>query len=137
MAFPVNFYACKTDPNSIECKRTTKFFRDLLEAQYLARFLNRPVFPPPFSPPDLGGVAADPSPQPSIAATIESQNNLLSELLMNALDPTPQTNMPTLVREIQSSGIQLEVVKSLLQQFETAIVVLKEEEKRLKADCCC
>ena len=136
MPFPVDFFACRNDPNSDECERTRRFFSDLLEAQYLSKLLNSPKFHRPFPLPDPGPFSNDPTPQPYISTLFENQGNLLGELLMHALDPVPETNMPSLIKEIKDSGVQLEVVRDLIQKFEKSITILKEEAEKLEKHCC-
>ena len=123
MAFPVNFYACTIAPNSDECRKAKRFFRELLEAMYLARYLPRLPIPRPL--PDPPPFFRDPSPQPS---TNPFQHVLTAELLVHALkDPTPTPMLAAL----KESKLQYEVVNDLIQQFELAIKGLKQELKEL------
>lgn len=134
MPFPVNLFACSSDPNSEECKTAKQFFRNLLESIYLTRFIKYPpvgVRPPPGPSPFGGGPQPEP---PTISSIIANQNFLIGELLTHALgDPNPQPNRPSLISEIRRSGIQIEVVKGLIKQFENATEALKKELKIIES----
>jgi len=133
MPFPVDLFACKTDPNSEECKASEKFFRDLLEAAYLARFIKHPSIRLPVPLPDPSPFEGGPQPEPpTISSIIANQNFLIGELLAHALsNPNPQPSSPSLIGDIKRSGVQLEVVNDLIKQFETATEALKEEAEIL------
>lgn len=126
MPFPVDFYACVNNPGSRDCAEARAFFRELLEAMYLARFISPPKPFPPLPGPFFG----DLSPQPSVSAVIGHQNVLISELLVNALrDPTPTP----MIESLQQSGIQREVAKTLLGRFSLAVKALEKEIEELDA----
>ena len=123
MAFPVNPFACSIDPNSDECRESKRFFRDLLQAMYIARYL--PKLPIPRPIPDPPPFLRDPTPQPSLEAF---HNVVTAELLVHALqDPTPTP----MLKAIKESNLQYDVAKDLLQQFELATKGRKEELKQL------
>lgn len=123
MPFPVNPFACSINPSSDECHESKKFFRDLLEAMYLARYLPRLRIPRPL--PDPSPFFNDPSPQPSLDAF---HHVVSAELLVHALkDPTPTP----MLQALKESNVQYEVAKDLLQQFELASKHLKQELKQL------
>lgn len=114
--------------------RDKDFFKELLEAQYLAKFIKRlklrtPLPPLPF--PDPGPFGGEPQPQPSLS--IDARDTLLGDLLVNALgDPNPQPNRPLYINQIRESGIHIEVVKELATQFEDGAKALREELKILE-----
>ena len=123
MAFPVNPFACSIDPDSAECRESKRFFRELFEAMYIARFL--PKLPIPRPIPDPPPFFGDPSPQPSLEAF---HNVVSAELLAHALqDPTPTP----ILKALKESNLQYDVAKNLLQQFEHAAKSLKQELKQL------
>ena len=134
MSFPVDPFACSTSPDSEECKAAKRFFRDLLEATYLARFIRYPPIRLTVPPPDPSPFELNPRPQPpTISSTIANQNFLIGELLAHALgDPNPQPNRPSLIGEIKESGVQLEVVNDLIKRFESAAEALRKEAKIIK-----
>lgn len=117
--------------------RNRDFFKELLEAQYLAKFINRiklvtPLPPLPF--PGPGPFEGEPQPQPSMSSlSIDARDVLLGDLLINALgDPSPQLNRPLYINKIRESGIHMEVVKDLLSQFEDGAKALREELELLE-----
>lgn len=128
MSFPVDLFACRTDPNSEECRKTKQFFTELLEAIYISKYIkHRPVrFPVPLPDPSPE-VGPQPEP-PGLPSIVASQNILIGELLVHALSHSnQQPSSPSLIDEIRKSGVQLEVVRSLIKQFETATQALKKE----------
>lgn len=90
-----------------------KFFRDLLESIYVARYFPRnPPFPQPGPYVNL-----EPTPTPMIELLV-NQQFLINQLVLNALgDPTPQPSIFSYVRENQ---LHLDVTKQLLTRFEQA-----------------
>lgn len=124
MPFPVDFYACSRDPSSPACEATKRFFRDLLEAMYLARFINFPRIPiRPEPDPWPGLYFGDPNPQPNIN---DWRFGLSLELLNSALK---QKEISPALDSIRQSGLQYQVAKQLKAQFDFAS---KELEKELK-----
>ena len=106
------------------------FFRDLLEAQYLAKFLRlidieeknpRFRFPPRVQP--------DPPPfELAPRFSIPMSDLLLGDLLVTALgDPDPAPSRPVLVDQIRRSGLHQEVVKDLGQQLRAGAEALEAE----------
>jgi hypothetical protein len=131
-------YAAGTypDPADVkECKRW-RLILDSIRWFYLIKFFPSP-FPPP-GPigviPEVGWLAGDPTPQPSIFARTGIQDLLLGELFLDVLkgNPSPQPNIPSLFDEIRESGAQIRVVNSLLKQFEDATEYLKQEREVLE-----
>jgi hypothetical protein len=128
MPFPIDISACLTDPGSDECAQTKKFFRDLLEAQYLAKFIKFPPFAVPGVRPDPPPFAEALSPHSDIASMIANQNLIVGELLINAIgDPDPAPNRPSIIDMIKKEKIHIEVVERLIRQFETGVKALKLE----------
>jgi len=108
--------------------RAKEFFKDLLEAQYLAKLIRNfpPVSPP--APIDSSLFKGDPSPQPNISSTIENQNLLIGELLSSALaNANPEAKRLSIVDKIKKDNLQIDVLEELITQFENGSKSLKSE----------
>lgn len=110
-------------------------FKQLLEAQYLAKFLRQLRFRSPIPPlpiPDPGQFELQPS------LSIDARDVLLGDLIVSALgDPHPQPSRPLFINQIRESGLHIEVIKDLIVQFEDGVKALREElETFEKADRC-
>lgn len=127
MAFPINLLACKIDPTSPECEESKLFFRELLEAAYLARILPRLKVPLPR--PDPWPFGDEPQPQPNFPAIVGNHNVVIGELLINALNGP---NLTSPLKEIRKSGLQKEVVNKLLAQLNASVKLLEKEVGDLK-----
>jgi hypothetical protein len=111
--------------------RDREFFKQLLEAVYLAKFLQRPPrFVPPLDSP-LGSEPqpqpSEPQPQPNSPAILDSQRLLLGELLIHTLNSSPNVSSSSIIGEIRESGVQAEVLQDLISRLETATKLLKSE----------
>ncbi len=109
--------------------RNRKFFKDLLEAQYLSKFIKQlKLRNPPFTIP-----GPKPDPGPELNLSVDIRDALLGDLLIHALgQPVPETNRPLYLNQIKESGLHIEVIKELIIQFEDGAKALKEELKYLK-----
>lgn len=108
--------------------RDREFFKELLEAVYLAKFLQRP---PRFVPPLDLPFGSEPQPQPNSPATLDSQGLLLGELLIHTLNSSPKVSSSSIIGEIRESGVQAEVLQDLISRLETATKLLKSELSEL------
>ncbi len=110
--------------------RNRGFFKELLEAQYLAKFIKRQKLLdqhrlPSIPVPDPGPFIGSSDLQPSL---LDPRDALLGDLLINALgDPEPQPNRPLYINQIRESGLHGEVIKELITQFEDGTKALKGE----------
>ncbi len=101
-----------------------KYLKELLQAQYLSRFIKYPplYFPVPESFPP------EPEPQPNISLQQSIQQSVVGELLIHALtDPTPQPGRLSIVNDIKKEKLDMEVIEELITQFEGGITILKKE----------
>jgi len=106
-----------------------KFFIDLLEAQYLSKFIKQlKLINPPFTIPE-----PRPDPGPELNLSVDIRDILLGDLLIHALgQPVPETNRPLYVNQIKESGLHIEVIEELITQFEDGTKALEEELKYFK-----
>ena len=101
-----------------------KYLKDLLESQYLSRFIN---FPPLRLPvPPRPTFNEEPEPETNIPLEDALQRSLLGELLIHALGD-PQPSKISIVNEIKKEKLDVEVVKKMLGEFGAGMEILKEE----------
>lgn len=133
MSIVANFFNNALNGTSEQKAEAKRFFKDILEAQYLGIFIRRQrlldKFPLPRPPrPDFESIKrrGDPDPQPNLPTDIRSA--LLGDLLINALgDPNPEPSKPLYINQIRESGLHTEVIKELITQFENGTRALKDE----------
>ncbi len=120
-------------PLPITSPEARKFFKELLQAQYLSRFIK---FPPQYLlapgplPPRPGG---EPQPQPSHMLRESVQQSLIGELFIHALaEITPETNRLSIINDIKKEQLDREVVEELIGEFENGIQALKKELTAIK-----
>ncbi len=106
-------------------------FREILEAQYLAKLIKqlrlRSPVPPIKLPP---GAQPDPPPFRSL----DLHQVLLGDLLISAIgDPEPAPNKLSLAHLIRESNLHVEVVSDLLDQFREGAELLEAELKQFQS----
>lgn len=108
-----------------------KFLKDLLEAQYLSRFIKFPPLKLPVPPrPTFNG---EPEPQTNIPIEESFQSSLIGELLIHAMgNPTSQPNKMSIINEIKKEKLDVEVVQGLIGELESGVKMLKEELSAIK-----
>ncbi len=88
MSIIADYFYDYLNGTSAEQFRAKQFFKDLLEAQYLAKLIrNLPLVGESL-------FKDEPSSQPSISSTIANQNLLIGELLSHALISTSPSSLP-------------------------------------------
>lgn len=117
------------------------FFRELLEIQYLSKFLRQiqlrtpvpeGIGPGPSPGPNPGPFQGNPNLQTSLAG--DFRDVVLGDLIINSLsDPNPQQGNLSYINQIRDSGLQIEVVKDLLAQFEQGADDLRAELSLLES----
>lgn len=111
-------------------KKRKKALFELLKSAYLVKYLT------PISPPDLDTLPPIPAPSPPSPPPylFPADHLLFAEMFLDILrnDLTPTS---TIFSEIRESGVQLEVVKGLLHQFNEATKALKSDLHDLEKGC--
>lgn len=113
------------DPRDVmECQR----WRNILESirmTYLIKLFPPPPGPDPL-PRDFGRNFADPTPQPSYFSHLGIRDELFAEVVLENLRKAP-SGVQTIFGDIQKSGAQIEIVKTLLNDLDKGISYLKCE----------